>query len=161
MQLGPLPRFLAASLCFLCIGGAKFSISTRYLKGIFVLALWICYYLHMLELCHIVLHALEPGRNVRRAYRLSLGQNLFGEWTIELRYGRIGQLAQHRQVTCGSLEEARRVARSYLRRRMSAPRRIGCPYRIVSVDPGDGDLLSPALAGLAQLGSGPGTAAPA
>ena len=99
----------------------------------------------MLELCHIALTALHPERNVWRAYRLSLGRDLFGEWTIDLRYGRIGQGGQGRRIACGSLEEARRVARSYLRRRLSAPRRIGCTYRVVSFDPGQADLLSPAL----------------
>src|SRR3954468_21250963 len=99
----------------------------------------------MLELCHIALTALHPERNVWRAYRLSLGRDLFGDWTVDLRYGRVGQRGQGRRIACGSLEEARRVARSYLRRRVSAPRRIGCTYRIVSFDPGEADLFSPAL----------------
>ena len=99
----------------------------------------------MSELCHIVLVAVHPERNVRRTYRLALGRDLFGDWTVELRYGRMGQRGQERRITCDSLEEARRVARAYLRRRVSAPRRIGCPYRVVSIDPGQTDLLSPAL----------------
>lgn len=99
----------------------------------------------MSELCHIALVAVHPERNVRRTYRLALGRDLFGDWTVELRYGRMGQRGQERRITCDSLEEARRVARAYLRRRASAPRRIGCPYRIVSIDPGQTDLLSPAL----------------
>src|SRR4051794_31194012 len=99
----------------------------------------------MLELCHIALTALHPERNVWRAYRLSLGHDLFGDWTVDLRYGRIGQGGQWRRIACGSLEEAHRIARSYLRRRVSAPRRIGCTYRVVSFDPGEADLLSPAL----------------
>src|SRR4051794_36831581 len=99
----------------------------------------------MLELCHIALTALHPERNVWRAYRLSLGRDLFGDWTVDLRYGRIGQHGRERRIACGSLEEARRIARSYLGRRLSAPSRIGCAYRIVSFDPGQTDLLSPAL----------------
>jgi hypothetical protein len=99
----------------------------------------------MLELCHIGLTALHPERNVWRAYRLSLGRDLFGDWTVDLRYGRIGQRGRERRIACGSLEEAHRVARSYLRRRISAPRRIGCAYQIVSFDLGHADLLSPAL----------------
>src|SRR5690242_4027219 len=99
----------------------------------------------MLELCHIALRALHPERNVWRAYRLSLGRDLFGEWTVDLRYGRVGQEGQGRRIACASLEEAHRIARSHLRRRISAPRRIGCTYRVVSFDPGQADLLSPAL----------------
>jgi predicted DNA-binding WGR domain protein len=99
----------------------------------------------MSELCHITLVAIHPERNIRRSYRLSLGCDLFGDWTVELRYGRIGQRGQERRIVCHSLEEARRLARAYLRRRMSAPRRIGCPYRIASFDPGQTDLLSSAL----------------
>src|SRR5690349_19009031 len=99
----------------------------------------------MIELCHIVLRALHPERNVWRDYRLSLGRDLFGDWTVDLRYGRIGQEGQERRIACASLEEARRIARSHLQRRISAPRRIGCGYRIVSFDSGEADLLSPAL----------------
>src|SRR4051794_36382644 len=99
----------------------------------------------MLEICNIALTPGHPDRNVCRDYRLSLGRDLFGDWTVDLRYGRIGQRGQERQIACGSLEEACRVAHSYLRRRISAPRRIGCAYRIVSFDPGEADLLSPAL----------------
>ena len=65
----------------------------------------------MIELCHIALLALQPERNIRRAYRLSLGRDLFGDWTVELRYGRVGQSGQERRIACDSLEEARRVAR--------------------------------------------------
>lgn len=99
----------------------------------------------MSELCHIMLVAMHPERNVRRTYRLAMGLDLFGDWTVELRYGRMGQRGQERRITCDSIEEARRVAHAYLQRRVSAPRRIGCPYRIVSFDPGQPDLLSPVL----------------
>lgn len=99
----------------------------------------------MIELCHITLLALHPERNIRRSYRLALGRDLFGDWTVELRYGRVGHGGQERRIACDSLEEARSVARSHLRRRISAPRRIGCPYQVVSVDLGQTNLLSPAL----------------
>ena len=99
----------------------------------------------MSELCHITLVALYPERNIRRTYRLALGRDLFGDWTVELCYGRMGQRGQERRITCASLEEARRVTRACLRRRASAPRRIGCPYRVASIDPGTADLLSPVL----------------
>lgn len=99
----------------------------------------------MSELCHITLVAIHPERNVRRTYRLGLGRDLFGDWMVELRYGRMGQRGQERRIACDSLEEAHRVVRTHLRRRVSAPRRIGCPYRVVSVDLGQTNLLSPAL----------------
>ena len=99
----------------------------------------------MIKPCHIALLALHPERNIRRAYRLALGRDLFGDWTVELRYGRVGRRGQERRIACDSLEEARRVTRSRLRRRVSAPRRIGCPYLVVSFDLGQTDLLTPAL----------------
>ena len=99
----------------------------------------------MLELCHIALVALLPEKNIRRSYRVSLGRDLLGAWSVELRYGRIGQSAQQRRMPCGSLEDACRIARAHLRRRLSAPRRIGCAYRVVSFDPGADDLFMPAL----------------
>ena len=46
----------------------------------------------MIELCQIALLALHPERNIRRAYRLSLGGDLFGDWTVELRYGACGAM---------------------------------------------------------------------
>jgi hypothetical protein len=97
------------------------------------------------EFCYITLVAIHPERNVRHSYRLSLGRNLLGDWTVELRYGRIGQRGQERRIVWHSLEEGRRLARTYLRRRISAPRRIGCPYRVANFDPGQTDLLSSAL----------------
>lgn len=99
----------------------------------------------MLELCHIALIALHPEKNIRRSYRVSLGRDLFGAWSVELRYGRIGRSAQQRHVACVSLEDACRIARAHLRRRLSAPRRIGCAYQVVSFDPGADDLFLPAL----------------
>lgn len=67
--------------------------------------MWACYDGRMLELCYITMQASHPERNVRRAYHLSMSQDLFAEWMIELRYGCIGLRPQHPRILCSSLEQ--------------------------------------------------------
>ena len=38
----------------------------------------------------ILLEACDPERNRWRSYRIMAGQDLFGDWVVELTYGRIG-----------------------------------------------------------------------
>ncbi|MGB0439882.1 MAG: WGR domain-containing protein [Paracoccaceae bacterium] len=39
----------------------------------------------------------DPRRNLARYYRLSVLPNLFGEWTLERQWGRIGQRGRIRR----------------------------------------------------------------
>lgn len=79
----------------------------------------------------------NPEANHHRRYELTLGRDLLGDWTVVVRYGRVGHGGSERQYG-GDPEAVRAIIRERLRRRLSAPRRIGCGYRLteLSVAPG-------------------------
>ena len=86
------------------------------------------------------LEAVDASRNVHRGYLVQAGRDLFGSWTVQVRYGRIG--SPHGAVLnvyAGSEERARKAVRAVLRRRLSSPKRIGVPYVVVEavLPPGD------------------------
>jgi predicted DNA-binding WGR domain protein len=74
-------------------------------------------------------------RNVARRYTVALSRDLFGASIVEFAWGRIGTKGQGRAVSFACEDEAARFARQLLRRRASAPKRIGVPYREVSLAP--------------------------
>ena len=47
-----------------------------------------------------------------------------------MRYGRTGQSGREIRFASPQPDEMRAVIRDRLRRRLSAPKRIGCPYRL-------------------------------
>ena len=51
----------------------------------------------------------DPTKNLARFYRLMVLTNLFGEWTLQREWGRIGQAGQVRRLYFPSQEEARRA----------------------------------------------------
>lgn len=79
----------------------------------------------------IDLQAVDPERNVARWYSLELINDLFGFVVIETRWGRIGAHGKVKRILSGSEQEARSISRLILRRRATASRRIGVPYRVV------------------------------
>ena len=82
------------------------------------------------ETFRIRLEAKNPEKGHLRAYRIDAGQDLFGQWNIEVTYGRIGR--RGRSVTYSATDDAGAAAivRNCLHRRASAPKRIGVPYSI-------------------------------
>lgn len=85
----------------------------------------------MLELLTIALEAHSDELNHHRRYELSVGRDLLGDWVVTVRYGRVGQPLRELQFAGPDADAARAVLRDRLRRRLSAPRRIGCAYRMV------------------------------
>jgi predicted DNA-binding WGR domain protein len=49
----------------------------------------------------------DPGKNLARYYRMSVHPNLFGEWTLQREWGRIGQGGRVRLDLFRSLSEAK------------------------------------------------------
>lgn len=92
----------------------------------------------MLDLLTIALEAHSDERNHHRRYEVSVGRDLLDHWVVTVRYGRVG--APLRELRFGSpdVESAHAVVHDRLRRRLSAPRRIGCGYgvRLFSAAPG-------------------------
>ena len=77
----------------------------------------------------IALVAIDPARNIRRRWSVTVARDLFGHMLVETRWGRIG--ARGRTLTVSFPDEAgatRHVA-ALLARRRGAVRRIGVAYR--------------------------------
>jgi len=85
----------------------------------------------VLDLLKIDLEAHSEERNHHRRYELAVGRDLFGHWVVTVRYGRVGQPLREIQFGSPDSESARSLVHARLRRRLSAPRRIGCGYRMV------------------------------
>ena len=75
-----------------------------------------------------LLHACDPARNHWRAYRVEAGRDLFGDWWVEMTFGRIGPGGRTVRYVAPDEDGARKLTRACLHRRTSAPRRIGVAY---------------------------------
>ena len=84
-----------------------------------------------MTLLSMVLHARNPQKNVARAYTLHVGSNLFGEIEVVTTYGRIGARGCSKTYPCASQDEALKRVKMILKRRLSAPKRIGVHYHVV------------------------------
>lgn len=84
----------------------------------------------MLDLLTIALEAHSDERNHHRRYELAVGRDLLGDWIVTVRYGRVGWPLRTLQLASPTVEAAQAVLRDRLRRRLSAPRRLGCRYDI-------------------------------
>lgn len=72
------------------------------------------------------------GRRRPRRRTRTIGRDLLDDWTVAIRYGRIGQGAQERRYASPKPEAMRAVIRDRRCRRLSALKRIGCPYRLAA-----------------------------
>lgn len=85
----------------------------------------------------------NPERNHHRWYRVRVGKDLFGDWTVCFGYGRVGQAGQTRRYASNNPDDLLAVIRACIVRRRSAPTRLGCGYRlvhceaVVGIDPRD------------------------
>jgi hypothetical protein len=70
------------------------------------------------------LEARDPTHNVHRAYSIAYGQDLFGNWIVEITYGRIGA----GRTIVDNEDEALNYVQKSLKCRQSAPKRIGVGY---------------------------------
>jgi predicted DNA-binding WGR domain protein len=77
----------------------------------------------------LVLEAHNPSRNLHRFYEIRIQPLLFEGIGITRCYGRRGTQGQQRVTLCQTLEDARQCLHDLLTQRLSAPRRLGCPYR--------------------------------
>jgi len=74
------------------------------------------------------LDARDPDRNIHRANSIAYGQDLFGNWIVEITFGRIGGKGRTIVTVVDNEEEAINHAQKALKRRKSAPKRIGVGY---------------------------------
>ena len=73
-----------------------------------------------------------------RAYAIDVGSDLFGAWLVEMSYGRIGTTGRSKIRSFATIEDAEDQVRACLRKRATAPRRIGVAYHVRRVDRNEG-----------------------
>jgi predicted DNA-binding WGR domain protein len=81
--------------------------------------------------CLADLQAIDPARNIARAYTIEFGQDLFGEWVLRRHWGRIGTQGQIQEMVITSEQVGLRIIGSRLRQRSRARVRIGVAYQVV------------------------------
>jgi predicted DNA-binding WGR domain protein len=99
------------------------------------------------NLLTIAFEAHNGEKNHHRRYAVVIGRDLLDAWTVAIRYGRIGTGGQERRYASPQPEEMRAIIRDRLRRRLSAPKRIGCPYRLAAFSTAPGFEASAWLPG--------------
>jgi predicted DNA-binding WGR domain protein len=75
------------------------------------------------------LRAELPERNLRRAWRMEAGRDLFGAWVVTLSYGRVATSGRSIVRSFAGEAGARAWLRAGLARRATAPGRLGVAYR--------------------------------
>lgn len=81
-----------------------------------------------METFSIRLEACDPVRGRFRAYRIDAGMDLFGDWLVDVTYGRIGARGRIVRYVAADEAEARKIVRRCLQRRATARKRIGVAY---------------------------------
>jgi predicted DNA-binding WGR domain protein len=67
------------------------------------------------------LEAHNTEKNHHRQYQVTVGRDLLDDWTVSVRYGRVGQGGQEKRFASAKPEEVRAVNRARLSRRLSGP----------------------------------------
>ena len=78
----------------------------------------------------VALEARSPARRCLRAYEIEVTEDLFGAWLLRISYGRIGTPGRTKVRSFQTDIEAAAQLGTCLRKRASAPRRIGVAYEI-------------------------------
>lgn len=87
----------------------------------------------MENLLFIALEAHNPERNHHPRYEIAVGRDLFLDWVVTLRFGRVGGGCRVERFGGESVEGLRSIIEERLARRMSARRRLGCEYKLVAM----------------------------
>jgi hypothetical protein len=78
----------------------------------------------------ILLEADCKELNIRRSYLIETGEDLFGNWIVEIDYGRIGCKGRKKVFLMACEEDAKREVKRRLKKRESAVKRIGIGYTV-------------------------------
>jgi hypothetical protein len=89
------------------------------------------------NLLQIRLRAVNPDLKFDREYRIRLGLDLLQHWFVTITFGRYRKWNTAKTKTFETRQEAYAFIESKLKRRLSSPKRIGCPYQMVSFDGSD------------------------
>lgn len=94
------------------------------------------------NLLNVAFEAHNFEKNHHRRYQITLGRDLLDEWTVSISFGRAGQAGREMRYAAADAKDIQAIIRKCLRRRLSAPKRIGCPYRLASLTAAPGILAS-------------------
>jgi predicted DNA-binding WGR domain protein len=90
------------------------------------------------NLLSVAFEAHNSEKNHHRRYEVVIGRDLLDDWTVAIRYGRTGQGGRELHHAAPDAAVIRAIVRDRLRRRLSAPKRIGCPYRLAALSAAPG-----------------------
>ena len=79
----------------------------------------------------VALEAVDLARNMERGYQLSVQRDLFGHFTIDQLWGRLGTKGQSRRVSFADQRSAKSFLRQVIKRCATAKRRNVVAYRVV------------------------------
>lgn len=82
------------------------------------------------NLLNVAFEAHNAERNHHRHYEITVGKDLLDDWTVSIRYGRTGQGGRVLRYAGQDAGKLQSIVKERLRRRLTAPKRIGCPYRL-------------------------------
>jgi predicted DNA-binding WGR domain protein len=78
----------------------------------------------------ILLDADYPEVNVRRSYHIEAGTDIFGNWIVEINYGRIGCKGRRKIFLIDCEEDAKKEVKKRLKKREGLIKRIGVRYSV-------------------------------
>ena len=97
------------------------------------------------NLLTLTMEAHNDAQNHHRRYEIVVGRDLLDDWTVAVRYGRIGQGGQEKRYASRKADDIQAIVRNRLSRRLTAPKRIGCAYRLVGFQSAPGFNAEPWL----------------
>ncbi len=103
---------------------------------------------------YLKLRAMDWDRNIDRDYDVLVMTVLFGCWGVTLAFGRHGTRGVLKNYVFDSQEDAQRFVYKTLQKRLRAPKRVGCAYRLVSAETSKDQDLSTWLVPKHQQGFG-------
>lgn len=87
---------------------------------------------------NVAFEAHHAERNHHRRYEITIGRDLLDDWTVSIRYGRIGTGGHVLRYAGQDAAKLQAIVKERLRRRLSAPKRIGCAYSLNSLSSAPG-----------------------
>ena len=81
----------------------------------------------------ILLDANYPELNIRRSYFIETGEDIFGNWIVEINYGRIGCKGRKKVFLMDCEEDAKKKVKKRLKKRERLVKRIGVGYSVKQI----------------------------
>lgn len=88
----------------------------------------------MENLIRLAFEAHSEELNRHRRYEIDIGRDLLDDWTVAIRYGRVGVRGNVQRFAARDATDVKRLVNERLRRRLTAKARIGCAYRLVMLE---------------------------